>query len=117
MKKSYRIVTQKNSQGLADYLAQNGQLLLPMVELIEASRMAIDELIDILGRASMEAVFAAFCPKCRRRKATRAPRQADRLVRHSARASQTFGAASAGSKATAVQERPRSRRGGGDPRL
>ena len=57
MKKSYRIVTQKNSQGLADYLAQNGQLLLPMVELIEASRMAIDELIDILGRASMEAVL------------------------------------------------------------
>ncbi len=57
MKKSYRIVTRKNSQGLADYLAQNGQLLLPMVELIEASRMAIDELIDILGRASMEAVL------------------------------------------------------------
>ena len=28
-----------------------------MVELIEASRMAIDELIDILGRASMEAVL------------------------------------------------------------
>ncbi len=57
MKKSYRIVTRKNSQGLADYLAQNGQLSLPMVELIEASRMAIDELIDILGRASMEAVL------------------------------------------------------------
>ena len=49
MKKSYRIVTHKDSQGLAEYLACNGQLLLPMAELIEASRMAIDELIDALG--------------------------------------------------------------------
>ena len=60
MKRSYRIVTHKNSRGLADYLARNGQLLLPMVELIEASRMAIDELIDILGRASIEAVLELF---------------------------------------------------------
>lgn len=57
MKKSYRIVTHNDSQGLAEYLTRNGQLLLPMVELIEASRMAIDELIDILGRASIEAVL------------------------------------------------------------
>ena len=42
MKKSYRIVTHKDRQGLAGYLARNGQLLLPMVELIEASRMAIN---------------------------------------------------------------------------
>jgi len=42
MKKSYRIVTHKDRQGLAEYLARNGQLLLPMVELIEASRMAIN---------------------------------------------------------------------------
>ena len=57
MKKSYRIVTRKDSKALAEYLARNGQLLLPMVELIEASRMAIDELIDVLGRASIEAVL------------------------------------------------------------
>ncbi len=57
MKKSYRIVTHKDTQGLAEYLARYGQLLLPMVELIEASRMAIDELIGILGRASIEAVL------------------------------------------------------------
>lgn len=57
MKESYRIVTSKDSQKLAEYLAQSGQLMLPMVELIEASRMAIDELIEILGRASIEAVL------------------------------------------------------------
>ena len=57
MKKSYRIVTHNDSQGLAEYLTGNGQFLLPMVELIEASRMAIDELIEVLGRASIEAVW------------------------------------------------------------
>ncbi len=57
MKKSYRIVTHNDSQGLAEYLTGNGQFLLPMVELIEASRMAIDELIEVLGRASIEAVL------------------------------------------------------------
>ena len=57
MKKSYRIINRKDSEALKDYLVANGQLLLPMVELIEASRMAIDELIDVLGRASIEAVL------------------------------------------------------------
>jgi len=57
MKPSYQIVDVKDSQGFARYLAQNGQLLLPLVELIEASRMAIDELINVLGRASIKAVL------------------------------------------------------------
>jgi len=38
-------------------LAKNGQVLLPMVELIEQSKMAVDELIDVLGRAQVEAVL------------------------------------------------------------
>lgn len=53
----YQIVDRKDSQGFARYLAKNGQLLLPLVELLEASRMAVDELIDLLGRASIEAVL------------------------------------------------------------
>jgi putative transposase len=57
MKSSYQIVDRKDSQGFARYLAKNGRLLLPLVELIEASRMAVDELIDVLGRASIEAVL------------------------------------------------------------
>jgi transposase-like protein len=57
MKPSYQIVDRKDSQGFARYLAKNGQLLLPLVEMIEASRMAVDELIDVLGRASIEAVL------------------------------------------------------------
>jgi transposase-like protein len=46
-----------DSRGLAKFLAKNGQSLLPMVELIEQSQMAVDELIDVLGRASIEAVL------------------------------------------------------------
>ncbi len=57
MKPSYQIVDRKDSQAYARYLAKNGQLLLPLVELLEASRMAVDELIDLLGRASIEAVL------------------------------------------------------------
>jgi len=57
MKESYQIVDRKDSRAYAGYLAKNGQLLLPLLELIEASRMAVDELIDVLGRASIEAVL------------------------------------------------------------
>ena len=57
MKPSYQIVERKDSRGFARYLAKNGQLLLPLVELLETSRMAVDELIDVLGRASIEAVL------------------------------------------------------------
>jgi hypothetical protein len=42
---------------LAEFLVRHGQALLPMIELVEQSRMAIDELIDVMGRASVEAVL------------------------------------------------------------
>jgi transposase-like protein len=57
MQPSYQIVNVKDSRDYAKYLAKNGQLLLPLVELIETSRLAVDELIDVLGRASIEAVL------------------------------------------------------------
>jgi hypothetical protein len=40
-----------------EFLVRHGQALLPMLELIGQSRMAIDELIDVVGRASIEAVL------------------------------------------------------------
>ncbi|MGH9606983.1 MAG: IS256 family transposase [Terracidiphilus sp.] len=42
---------------MAKLLTKNGQALLPMVELIEQSKLAVDELIDILGRAQIEAIL------------------------------------------------------------
>ena len=52
MEKPYHIVSKKDTQGLGHFLAKNGQALLPMVELIEQSKLAVDELIDVLGRRS-----------------------------------------------------------------
>jgi transposase-like protein len=42
---------------LANLLSSNCQIILPMVELIEESRMAVDELIETLGRSTVEAVL------------------------------------------------------------
>ena len=49
----------ESSEGLGRYLTKNGQVLLPMAELIEQSKMAVDELIDVLGWAQIEAVRLA----------------------------------------------------------
>lgn len=60
MKRRYHTIDNQgraNQHRLADFLTRHGQLLLPMVELIEQSRMAVDDLIDVLGRASIEAVL------------------------------------------------------------
>jgi len=55
--KPYHTIEKKDTQLLARFLVQNGQALLPMVQLIEHSKLAVDELIDVLGRASIEAVL------------------------------------------------------------
>ena len=57
MEKPCHIVHKDDTQNWARQLAKNGQALLPMVELIEQSGLAIDELIDVLGRAHVEAVL------------------------------------------------------------
>jgi putative transposase len=57
VEKPYHIVEKSDSRGLAEFLVKNGQGLLPMVELIEQSQVAVDELIDVLGRATVEAVL------------------------------------------------------------
>jgi len=57
MKKNYRIAGKGDTRKMAEFLASKGELLLPLVELIESSRMAVGELIDLLGRASIEAVL------------------------------------------------------------
>lgn len=48
MEKPYHIVEKDDTGGLASFLAKNGQALLPMVELIEQSQVAVDELIEVL---------------------------------------------------------------------
>jgi hypothetical protein len=60
VKKSYHTIRKQgktNEQQLASFLVKNGQALLPMVDLIEQCQMACDELIDVTGRATIQAVL------------------------------------------------------------
>ena len=45
------------TKNLAGYLSKGGQLFLPMVELIEQSRVVVDELLDSVSRAAIEAIL------------------------------------------------------------
>ncbi len=57
MEQPYHTIHKNDTRALVHFLTKNGQALLPLVELIEQSRLAVDELIDVLGRASIEAVL------------------------------------------------------------
>jgi putative transposase len=60
VKRNYHTITSTgkvSERKLAEFLSRNGQLLLPMVDLIEQSRMAVEELIDVAGRVTIEAVL------------------------------------------------------------
>lgn len=53
----YQTLTPRDTQALSDFLSCNGQLLLPMVQLVEDARAAIDEVIDVTGRACIQAIL------------------------------------------------------------
>jgi putative transposase len=53
----YQIADRRDSRALAEFLQKEGQLLLPLVNLIETAQGAIDEVIDVVGRATIEAVL------------------------------------------------------------
>lgn len=60
MKRAYRTIRKEgkvNEQELASFLVKNGQGLLPMVDLIEQCQLACNELIDVTGRAAIQAVL------------------------------------------------------------
>ena len=60
MKKAYRTIRKQgkvNQEELASFLVKNGQGLLPMVDLIEQCQVACNELIDVTGRAAIQAVL------------------------------------------------------------
>jgi putative transposase len=60
VRRNYHTIDKQGKVGerkMKEFLVRNGEALLPMLELIEQSRMAIDELIDVMGRASIEAVL------------------------------------------------------------
>lgn len=56
-KRDYQVVSRSDRRALAEFLSKEGQLLLPMLELVEQAELAVDELIDVAGRATIEAVL------------------------------------------------------------
>ena len=58
MKRTYEVAEQGDKRGLAEFLKRESQFLLPMVELVERTELAIDEVIAVMGRATIEAVLA-----------------------------------------------------------
>jgi len=46
-----------NERKLTEFLSKNAQQFLPMVELIEQSRLAVEDLIDTVGRVTIQTVL------------------------------------------------------------
>jgi len=56
-KKLYQIADKVDSRKIAEFLAKDGQILLPFLELICNTEQAVDELIDVAGKGAIEAVL------------------------------------------------------------
>jgi putative transposase len=60
VKKTYHIVNREEktaSAAIEQFAKANGQLLLPLVELITEARIAVDEVIGVVGRKTIETVL------------------------------------------------------------
>ena len=55
--RDYQIIGKTETRKLTQFLCKEGQLLLPIVDLISQAEMAVDEVIDVVGRAAIEAVL------------------------------------------------------------
>ena len=58
MRREYQITSRKGNAALRQFLAKEGTALVPMVELIEAGQLAVEELVGQLGQATLETVLA-----------------------------------------------------------
>jgi len=54
---NYQIIEEKNSRALREFLSQEGQILLPFLDLLERTEMALDEVVEMAGRATIEAIL------------------------------------------------------------
>ena len=60
MKKTYHIVNHEEKSAAASieqFAKSNGQLLLPLIELITQARIAVDEVISSVGRNTIETIL------------------------------------------------------------
>ena len=57
MSEAYQIIEKKETQRLAAFVAEHGQAFFPLVSLVEQSQLAVEDLMDVMGRAGVEAVL------------------------------------------------------------
>jgi putative transposase len=60
MQTDYQVVDSSSkleSRELAEFLSKDGQFLLPLLDLVTQGQRAIDEVIDVMGRATIEAIL------------------------------------------------------------
>src|SRR3990172_1656453 len=57
MKEGYQVADRRHSRALSEFFSGEGSVLVPLLELIEHAELAVDELIDTAGRATIEAVL------------------------------------------------------------
>jgi len=57
VRREYQVVSRDGSAALRQFLAKQGAALVPMVELLEAGKLAVEELAGQLGKAALEAVL------------------------------------------------------------
>ena len=51
MRRSYQMADPKDSRALAEFLAKEGYLLMPLLGLMERSEAAVGEVIEVVGRS------------------------------------------------------------------
>ena len=60
MKRNYHVIDQQDKKAereLEQFCQANGQLLLPLVELMEQARLAVDQVIEQVGRKTIETIL------------------------------------------------------------
>ena len=57
MKRTYEVRDRADKRAIREFLKREGQFLLPILELVEQTEVAIDEVIQVMGRATIEAVL------------------------------------------------------------
>jgi len=85
---TYEIAGRKDSRRLAEFLAKEGQFLMPMVELVEQAELAIDEVVEMMGRATVEAVLTMSAEAVAGPKQAGKRRGAEAVVWHGEQAGQ-----------------------------
>ena len=116
MNENYQITdlgTNAAGKELADFLTKEGQMLLPMVQLVEQAELAIDDLVDVMGRATIEAVLQMSAQQVAGPKQQGKAGPAGAMARLAGRSCGLEGATAEGSQAAAAQEDVGRRRGGG----